>query len=462
VTAHSAVVSVPAKSVAPGEDGDLSFTVENSSVVEASAGLDVTLRTDDPWVQFHEATRSVPGLPLLGTTDLAGDPLPFSIEPACPVGHYVQFETTVGMPEGDLAFPMGFAVGSPSVLYFDDFEAGTGAWMTTGSWGLTSSSAHSGSFSLTDSPGGNYPDQSVTSATLNGTFRATSLNFWHRYDIETGYDYGKVQVSAENGPWSTVASFTGNILIWEYATVDLSAFAGQDLAIRFTMETDYSVTEDGWYIDDVEIVGLPATTLALAPPAPVTPTEGSTVGSAPVLTVVAGAKSMAEPTFFGFRVYGDDLCTDLIASVNDVPSGGAQTSWTAPSLSDGQYWWRAWAGDGTLRTDLSQPVAFTVEGISAVGDVVIGGPRLRILGNGSGEGSRLELSLPARADVQVDIHDARGARIRRLASESMAGGNRTLVWDGRDGGGRAVSSGVYFVRVSAGREVMTGRMVIVR
>ena len=31
-----------------------------------------------------------------------------------------------------------------------------------------------------------------------------------------------------------------------------------------------------------------------------------------------------------------------------------------------------------------------------------------------------------------------------------------------DGGGRAVSSGVYFVRVEAGREVMTDRVVIVR
>ena len=182
-----------------------------------------------------------------------------------------------------------------------------------------------------------------------------------------------IQVSADGGPWNTVASYTGNILISAYATVDLAAYSGQDIAVRFVMDTDYSVTEDGWFIDDVEITGLPDTGLAEAVPLPLTPAEGSTVGSTPVLTVGAGAKAPAAADFYGFRVYGDELCTDLVASGDDVPSGGAQTSWTAPALADGDYWWRAWAGDGTLRTDLSQPVAFTVETISSVDGVEISG-----------------------------------------------------------------------------------------
>ena len=197
LAAHTPVVTPAAKSVAPGQDGDLSFTIENSSVVDASVGLDVTLRTDDPWVQFHEAVRTIPGLPLLGSTDLAGDPLPFTVDPGCPSGHFVDVDVTVSMTEGDLEYPMGFSIGSPIPLFSDDMEGGTANWTFTGTWGATTSASHSPTTSLTDSPGGNYTDQSVTSATLNGTYRATSLGFWHRYDIEADYDYARVQVSAQ-------------------------------------------------------------------------------------------------------------------------------------------------------------------------------------------------------------------------------------------------------------------------
>jgi len=251
-------------------------------------------------------------------------------------------------------------------------------------------------------------------------------------------------------------------LIWEQINLDLSSFAGQDIAVRFVMETDASVTEDGWYIDDVVLMGNPASGLTLASPTPVSPAEGATIGSPPTLIVAAETKSVADPAFYGFRIYTDQLCTDLVASADDVVSGGAQTSWTAPLLPGGDYWWRAWAGDGAERTPLSQPVGFTVTVVSGVDEVVIGGPRLRVLGSVTGSGSRLELTLPGRTDAKVDIYDARGARIRRLASGSFAGGTRTLVWDGRDHHDQAVASGVYFVRVTAGRDVLTGRLMIVR
>ena len=70
--------------------------------------------------------------------------------------------------------------------------------------------------------------------------------------------------------------------------------------------------------------------------------------------------------------------------------------------------------------------------------------------------------LPGRADVTVDIHDASGARVRRLFSGSLDGGERALAWDGRDAQGRAAASGVYFVRARVGSEQLTGRVVIVR
>jgi len=366
VVAHSPVVAAGTKSIEPGQDGTLDFTIENQSVFEGVSGLDLTIRTDDPWVQFGAASRTIGSLGTLASTTLAGDPIPMTVDAGCPNGHLVTFTVTVHMPEGDLDYPLSFTVGSPIVLFSDDMENGLGNWTTTGQWALTGSDYHSSANSLTDSPGGDYPDQSTTSASLNGTFKATGLSFWHKYDIEQDYDYGKIQISADGGAWTTLGTYTGNILIWEQIHVDLSLFAGQDIAIRFVLETDYSVYEDGWYIDDVVLTGSSGQDFAMLTPVPVSPGEGQTVGAPLVLTVAAGAKVFTESVVYGFRIYADELCTDLISASGNVPEGGgSQTSWTAPTLADGNYWWRAWAGDGVQRTALSQPVGFIVNGVSA-------------------------------------------------------------------------------------------------
>ena len=42
----------------------------------------------------------------------------------------------------------------------------------------------------------------------------------------------------------------------------------------------------------------------------------------------------------------------------------------------------------------------------------------------------------------------------------LGAGQRELVWDGRDDAGRAVASGVYFVRAVVGDEALTGRVVV--
>ena len=461
IDVHSPVVTAGAKSIDPGQTGTLDFTIENQSVFDGVTDLEITIGTDDPWVHLGAGSRTIGSLGTLSSTTLAGDPIPVTVDPDCPDGHLVNFSVTVHMPEGDLVYTLGFAVGSPVEIFNDDMESGLGNWTTTGTWGLTTGSSHSPTTSLTDSPSGEYPDLSFTSATLNGTYQATALSFWHRYVIENNYDYGRVQVSAGGGAWSTLASYTGS-QSWQQVEIDLSAFTGQDITIRFVMETDYSVTEDGWYIDDVVLSGSPGQGFTMALPAPVSPLEGETVGSTPTLIVTAGTKDYDDTVLYGFRIYADELLSDLVAGADNIPEAGSETSWTAPALANGDYWWRAWAGDGAERTLLNQSVGFTVSGVSAVEGVVIGGPRLRVLGNVTGSTSRLELSLPGQANVSVDIHDARGARVRQLYTGSMAGGTRVLVWDGRNNRGQSVASGVYFVRMNTGRETLTDRVVIVR
>ena len=63
----------------------------------------------------------------------------------------------------------------------------------------------------------------------------------------------------------------------------------------------------------------------------------------------------------------------------------------------------------------------------------------------------------------VAIYDAAGRHVRSLFRGQRARGERTLAWDGRDDGGRAVTSGVYFVRLEfRGAGAVSRKLVLVR
>jgi hypothetical protein len=454
LSAHTPVVNASAKTILPGQSGTLSFSIENQSVATSALGVSVTVTTSDPWVQFQASERSLGSIASLATATLAASPIPFTVDAACPAGHQVTFTATVHMGSDDMVFPLSFPVGTAPLLFSDTLEAGTGNWTLTGNWATTTTQAHSPTRSLTDTPAGIYANNASSSAQLNGTRLATKLRFWHRYSTESGYDYGKVQVSANGGAWTTLTQYSGLLTTWTQVTIDLGAYTGQNLAIRFLLTTDSSVTDDGWYIDDVELDGMSAA-FAMAQPVAISPVGGAVTGAQPELLVSNSSLPSGTPVY-GFRVYRDAACTDLAASIDNVAQGAGQTAWTVPTLVAGNYWWRAWAGNGTGRTNLTAPEAFVVS--SYTSGVDLGATlSLRVLGN-----DRLRLTLPARADVTVDIHDARGARVQRLFSGSLEAGERALSWDGRDTQGRTVASGVYFVRALVGGQQLSGRLVVVR
>lgn len=75
----------------------------------------------------------------------------------------------------------------------------------------------------------------------------------------------------------------------------------------------------------------------------------------------------------------------------------------------------------------------------------------------------LTFVLPEKALGRICVFDASGRLVRTLLSGSalMPGAN-TVLWDGRDGPGREVPSGVYLVRVEAGDRVVTSKVTRTR
>jgi hypothetical protein len=70
---------------------------------------------------------------------------------------------------------------------------------------------------------------------------------------------------------------------------------------------------------------------------------------------------------------------------------------------------------------------------------------------------RYDLARPSRVDLS--IFDVAGALVKTMSQGSRPAGRYRLSWDGRDGSGRMVSSGVYYLRLRAG-EVSQGRRIV--
>ena len=73
--------------------------------------------------------------------------------------------------------------------------------------------------------------------------------------------------------------------------------------------------------------------------------------------------------------------------------------------------------------------------------------------------------LAAPAEVTLAIYDMNGAAVRRLAIGHQAAGmyqsrNRAAFWDGRNGRGESVASGLYFYTLRAGEFTATRKMLI--
>ncbi len=120
---------------------------------------------------------------------------------------------------------------------------------------------------------GDSYDMTLTRAfDLRGLESAT-LTYSTWYDIEHGWDYGYVEVSADGGQTWTILpgelstdynptgnafgpGLTGSSGGWEEERVDLGDHAGQEILLRFEYVTDDAYNAAGWAIDRIGIAEL--------------------------------------------------------------------------------------------------------------------------------------------------------------------------------------------------------------
>ena len=63
---------------------------------------------------------------------------------------------------------------------------------------------------------------------------------------------------------------------------------------------------------------------------------------------------------------------------------------------------------------------------------------------------------------EIEIYNIAGQKVKTLVDETLPAGHRTIIWDGTNDRGEALSSGVYFYRVVAGENVVTKKMMLMK
>jgi choice-of-anchor B domain-containing protein len=74
----------------------------------------------------------------------------------------------------------------------------------------------------------------------------------------------------------------------------------------------------------------------------------------------------------------------------------------------------------------------------------------------------IDFTLAIAGPVRLDVFDVHGTLVRTLLDGVLSPGTRREEWNGTDGAGRAVPSGVYYYRLSAGRTELTRKMVLLK
>jgi predicted outer membrane repeat protein len=82
--------------------------------------------------------------------------------------------------------------------------------------------------------------------------------------------------------------------------------------------------------------------------------------------------------------------------------------------------------------------------------------------NPAGSATALVYTLPVASPVSLGLYDMTGRLVRTLVAANQAQGEHRTVWDGRDGAGSLVGSGMYLCRLTAGSATLSTRVVVIR
>ena len=307
-------------------------------------------------------------------------------------------------------------------------------------------SATSGGFTGTLTFGCDFGSSVVSLQDLDGTGPSVrALAIGAVFDDDGGTDRGAV--------WITFLSDTGLVLSHQ----KISMTAG-NLGVTLDPMDEFGGSVEN--IGDLDGVGAGVTTIAVS--ATGDDDGGTDRGALYLLHItsagVVSTRSKISNTAGTFGATLDDLDSfaSSIAFLGDLDGAGPSGVAIAVGAS----------GDDDGGSDKGAFYILFLSGTPTAGapwdPSVSGLGVLAVSPNPFRQSTSIPYALDSDSNVEFEIRDVTGRLVRRYDARPGIG-RHSLVWDGRDGAGRAVPAGAYFVRMAvAGRGVQSGKAVVVR
>jgi len=266
-----------------GDTASVQPAIKNKGLSTAS-NLHIEVASTSSYCTIINSSQTFDSITTRSTKTFT-NPVKFVIAPNCPVQQKIQLTVTTKTGAVIMAIDtVNFTVGIPTFIFADTTNNPLTLWTVAATpasspkWDATTADYHSAPNSYTDSKSGMYvANATVTMSSTNNIsltgYSNPILSFWTKWDIENSYDCGLIQISTNSGStWTSLKGtlsksasgigrqlpagapvYDGTLSTWTQETVDLTAYAGEQIKLRFALWTDEGLNKDGWYVDDISI-----------------------------------------------------------------------------------------------------------------------------------------------------------------------------------------------------------------
>ncbi len=451
----------------PGETAALKFTVYNNGHAIAPEGI-ATLVCNNPYITISEGTVET-------------DP----IDPEDDIQPTFVVTLSEDLPE-DTSIMLGFGYTSdmycvqmtyPATVSIvnEDFENGLEQfdWLFSGGeqWVLNQADAYEGNYCLAS---GAISHSQYTTASINVDIAADGdISFFRKVSSEVGYDFLIFKIDGE-----PIDSWSG---IQNWAMVSYPITTGYHL-LSWTYDKDSSQSSgyDKAWIDYIQF-----------PAAPADPTPIISLSDAELDfgTVMVNESATLEFTIFN---YGNTTLNGNIETYDGFTIGGTQlirnNKGSKMTTTRENYTFSVnEQGYQTFTLVFAPEVEGSYNGeiVITSNDPYLNETVITIAATGQGNGNdpnapelvtqlggnfpnpfnpetNIAFSIAEDADVQIDIYNVKGQKVKTLVNERLDRGEYNLVWAGEDDHSKKVGSGIYFYKMKAGRYTATKKMILLK
>jgi carboxypeptidase T len=378
---------------------------------------------------------------------------------------------------------INFTTGIPTFIFADTTNNPVTFWTIAGTpsgspkWDTTKSDFHSAPNCYTDSKTGNYVSNATVTLTSTNAINLSGysnaiLSFWSKWEIETLYDCGVLQISTDNGSTWTALNGTsskpasgnsrqipagmpmydGTHYYWSQEKVDLSAYSGKQIKLRFALWTDGGVERDGWYVDDINIYYYGTLPVELS----------SFTARAENNVVLLNWKTATELNNFGFEIQRSKELNSLMSgwqTIGFIKGQGTSVKVSEYSFTDknpwqGKQYYRIKQEDengtftiyGPVETNNLANIVFSLE---------------QNYPNPFNPNTVIKYSIPSPGVVTIKLYNILGSEIATLVNEYKEAGIYSINFSSNELKNK-ISSGVYFYTISSGHLTQTRKMVVMK